>query len=92
MLVTELLVCKLYNLLISTVNSLFLMRNLIMCSIKAAEDGDDGVDIGIKIMHIYVIFYLPFFAVTTPQTYSSSILKRGPTYDAAAVGIAFYDL
>ena len=58
MLVTELLVCKLYNLLISTVNSLFLMRNLIMCSIKAAEDGDDGVDIGIKIMHILRDFLL----------------------------------
>ena len=61
MLVTKLLVYKLYNLLISTVNSLFLMRNLIMCSIKAAEDGDDGVDIGIKIMHILCDFLLTFF-------------------------------
>ena len=51
-----------YNLLISTVNRSILMRNLIMCSIKATEDGDDGVDMGIKIMHIYVIFHLPFFA------------------------------
>ena len=55
-----------------------------MCSIKAAEDGNDGVDMGMNIMHILCDFYSPFFCLTTPQTYSSS-MKRGP-------GLAFYDI